>query len=168
MEKVVQVVEPAKIMNQFPLKDDKFKNIRDIMTKHQKPILVIVGIAIVLLGIGTGKVLAKSGPGSTLPSGAQKADTPTITNSNTEAGISDVSSFADQQSPTGLLKEGGLKGDGNYHLERDGGPTQYVYLTSTVLDLGSFVGKKVQVWGQTISGKYAGWLMDVVKVKVVE
>lgn len=48
------------------------------------------------------------------------------------------------------------------------GPSQYAYLTSTVIDLSAFTGKKVQVWGQTIAGKKAGWLMDVGKVKVIE
>jgi hypothetical protein len=41
-------------------------------------------------------------------------------------------------------------------------------LTSTVIDLASFEGKKVKVWGQSLSGRKAGWLMDVGKVKVVE
>jgi len=53
-------------------------------------------------------------------------------------------------------------------LERTGGASQNVYLTSTVIDLQSFVGKNVQVWGDTLSGQKAGWLMDVGKIKTVE
>jgi hypothetical protein len=48
------------------------------------------------------------------------------------------------------------------------GEDKYVYLTSTVIDLQSFVGKKVKVWGETLSGLHAGWLMDVGKIKVVK
>jgi len=53
-------------------------------------------------------------------------------------------------------------------LIRPGGDSQNVYLTSTVIDLESFVGKKVEVWGETIGAREAGWLMDVGKVKVTE
>jgi len=68
----------------------------------------------------------------------------------------------------GILVDGGINGEGAYHLERDGGPVKNVYLTSSVIDLSGFVGKKVEVWGETLAAKKAGWLMDVVKVKVVE
>ena len=32
----------------------------------------------------------------------------------------------------------------------------------------SFSGKKVMVWGETISAQKAGWLMDVGKIKVLD
>ena len=69
---------------------------------------------------------------------------------------------------TGDLKEGGIGSEGTYHIERDGGPSHFVYLTSSVVDLGSFVGKKVEVWGETLASKKAGWLMDVAKIQVVQ
>jgi len=78
----------------------------------------------------------------------------------------DDSQFSDTAS--GILAEGGIDGEGNYHLERPGGPSQNVYLTSTVIDLKKFVGKKVQVWGQTLSGMKAGWLIDVVRIKEIK
>ncbi len=53
-------------------------------------------------------------------------------------------------------------------MVREGGEDQYVYLTSTVIDLESFAGKKVQIWGETTSAQKAGWLMDVGKVKVLD
>ena len=69
---------------------------------------------------------------------------------------------------TGDLKDGGIGHEGTHHIEREGGPTHYVYLTSSVVDLSTFVGKKVQVWGQTQASKKAGWLMDVAKIQVVQ
>jgi hypothetical protein len=66
------------------------------------------------------------------------------------------------------LEEGGIDGEGTHHLVRDGGPSKSVYLTSTVIDLDSFAGKKVKVWGETISARKAGWLMDVGKIKIIE
>lgn len=83
-----------------------------------------------------------------------------------EAGIVDANFKGD--TATGKLVDGGINGEGSFHLERDGGPSKNVYLTSSVIDLSSFVGKKVEVWGETLASKKAGWLMDVVKVKVVE
>jgi len=35
-----------------------------------------------------------------------------------------------------------------------------------VIDLSGFVDKKVEIWGETLAAKKAGWLMDVAKVKV--
>ncbi|MFZ1549532.1 MAG: hypothetical protein WAT44_03660, partial [Microgenomates group bacterium] len=61
----------------------------------------------------------------------------------------------------GILKEGGIDGEGSYHLERPGGKSQNVYLTSSIVDLAKFVGKKIKVQGETFSGQTAGWLMDV-------
>lgn len=83
-----------------------------------------------------------------------------------EAGI--LSDNFKGDTATGKLVDGGINGEGSYHLERDGGAVKNVYLTSSVIDLSSFVGKKVEVWGETLAAKKAGWLMDVVKIKVVE
>jgi hypothetical protein len=126
--------------------------------------LVLVGISllVVLAGAITGWFLtgtAKKGSTSSMAISGVKQ-------TQNEAGMSDESTFRD--TATGVLEEGGISGEGTHHLVRDGGPDQYVYLTSTIIDLESFKGKKVQVWGETVSAKKAGWLMDVGKIKVVE
>lgn len=72
-----------------------------------------------------------------------------------------------KDSAEGSLKEGGVDGEGAYHLERPGGASQNVYLTSSTLDLSSYVGKKIKVWGETYSAKKAGWLMDVGRLQVI-
>lgn len=126
------------------------------------PILV-GGLIIIIAGTLTGWLL--SGKGSLKTGNSPSTATGAKTSAN-EAGVSDEKAFPD--SAEGKLAEGGIQGEGTYHLERDGGPSRYVYLTSTVIDLQGFVGKKVKVWGQTIKGKKAGWLMDVGKVKVTE
>ncbi len=81
-------------------------------------------------------------------------------------GIVDKKTFKD--SAEGILKEGGIDGEGNFHLERPGGESQNVYLTSTTVDLSFYVGKKVRVWGQTFSSEKAGWLMDVGLVEILK
>lgn len=82
------------------------------------------------------------------------------------AGIANKKTFKD--GAEGILREGGIDGEGNFHLERKGGESQTAYLTSTTVDLSSFVGKKVRVWGETFKGQKAAWLMDVGLVELLE
>jgi len=121
---------------------------------------IVVVLAVMGVGIGSGWLLSgnKVKGTSTVAPGAK--------DTAKEAGIADEKTFTD--SAEGQLESGGIDGEGTHHLVREGGPSQNVYLTSTVIDLGSFEGKKVQVWGQTIAGRKAGWLMDVGKVKVID
>lgn len=81
-------------------------------------------------------------------------------------GIRDPTVFPDQTE--GILREGGIDGEGSFHLTRKGGESQNVYLTSTTVDLSKYVGKRVRVWGKTFKGEKAGWLMDVGFIEVLE
>lgn len=81
-------------------------------------------------------------------------------------GADDKSQFPDEAE--GVLVEGGIDGEGTHHLERPGGPSQNVYLTSSNVDLQKFVGRKVKVDGKTFEAEKAGWLMDVGQLKVLE
>ncbi len=119
----------------------------------------LIGIFVIVAGVLTGFVLPPMGSYASSSAPAVKKV------SANEVGISDDKTYKDNAQ--GILKDGGIQGEGMFHLERPGGDSQNVYLTSTAVDLASFVGKKVQVWGQTISGKKAGWLMDVGKVKIL-
>ena len=83
----------------------------------------------------------------------------------TIVGSNDTTTFKD--TAEGTLKEGGIDGEGAFHLERPGGDSQNVYLTSSTVDLSKFVGKKIKVWGQTQKAQHAGWLMDVGRVEVL-
>src|SRR3990167_3842477 len=57
---------------------------------------------------------------------------------------------------------------GTHKLIRPGGESQTAYLTSSVLDLDQYVGKKVKVYGETFGSSQVGWFMDVGKVEVVQ
>jgi len=83
-----------------------------------------------------------------------------------KTGIVDKKTFKDKAE--GVLKEGGIDGEGNFHLERPGGVSQNVYLTSSTVDLSQFIGKKVRVWGETFAAEKAGWLMDVGFVEIIK
>lgn len=134
-------------------------------TANTKLIPVLATVIVLFLGIGTGYVFARSSV-ETTPSSQAGVQTTNSVASSTEAGINDTTAFPD--SAQGTLVEGGISGEGTHHLDRGMGPAKDVYLTSTVINLQNFVGKKIEVQGQTISGKKAGWLMDVGKVKVIE
>ncbi len=111
-----------------------------------------------ILGVSLGFLLSKIN--------SQKSKIITNTSTKKTAGIVDKKTFKDKAE--GLLKEGGINGEGNFHLERPGGPSQNVYLTSSTVDLSQFVGKKIRIWGQTFAGEKAGWLMDVGFVEILK
>jgi len=123
---------------------------------------VFLGLLIVLAGVGSGWFLSGGPSAKSEPQLKTKA----VGGADQELGITDEETFRDNAE--GILKAGGINGEGTHHLEREGGESQYVYLTSTVIDLESFVGKKVQVWGETIGAQRAGWLMDVGRIKVLD
>ncbi len=71
-------------------------------------------------------------------------------------------------SATGLLKSGSVNGEGTHFLEREGGETQKVTLTSSSIDLDLFVDKMVEIKGQTNSSTKAGWFVDVFTIKQLQ
>lgn len=160
--------EENKVNNQLPVEDTASQTEKKPLvgkfnaTGSKNLVMVVVAVVVVGLGILTGWLLSGMSKGKT----QDKVTGTSVTQTKKEAGISDEKTFRD--TAQGLLKEGGVNGEGTHHLEQDGGPSQYVYLTSSVIDLDSFIGKNVQVWGETFKGAKAGWLMDVGKVKVLD
>ncbi len=131
------------------------------MTSNKQTLPLILGaFAVVVLGVLSAWLITSKMGGSA----NKEAAVAGVKSTATEAGALDPKVKYDDA--TGALKEGGINGEGTYHIERDGGPSHFVYLTSSTLDLSKFVGKTVQVWGQTLASKKAGWLMDVAKIKV--
>ena len=104
----------------------------------------------------------KNGTGS-----ATIASTDSVNRSQLQSGqtygVADTKSFPD--TAEGTLQNGGINGEGQYHLVRPGGDSQSVYMTSSTVDLSLFINRKVKVWGATQKAESAGWLMDVGKVK---
>ena len=119
---------------------------------------LFVAIAVILgaaLGFGLTKLPKKGESGALSSAKAEKT-----------VGIADKKTFKDKAE--GTLKEGGIDGEGNFHLVRPGGASQNVYLTSTTVDLSQYIGKKVRVWGETFAAEKAGWLMDVGLVEILK
>lgn len=69
---------------------------------------------------------------------------------------------------TGVIKSGGVNGEGTHTLEREGGESQNAALTSSVIDLDLFIDKKVEIKGETNKSNKASWFMDVGSIKILE
>ncbi|MBI2614007.1 MAG: hypothetical protein HYW62_04525 [Candidatus Levybacteria bacterium] len=135
------------------------ENINSIFTRN----LFIFIIGAVVMGGMVGFILSdRKSSGNTLNTGTINSSE---ISKGTVVGSSDTKTFKDMA--TGTLKEGGIKGEGQFHLVRPGGDSQNVYLTSSSVDLSKFVGKKIKIWGETEKAQYAGWLMDVGRVEVL-
>lgn len=140
-----------------------FQNQNNSGMISQKFIITLVIVAV--LGIGVGFLLSRnqgtlSAPG--LGGLMNKSGAP----AGTIVGVKDTKGL--DEPAEGTLKEGGIDGEGQYHLIRPGGDSQTVYLTSATLDLSKYVGGKVKVWGKTQAAQKAGWLLDVSRLEVLQ
>jgi hypothetical protein len=124
---------------------------------------VIIFLLIILAGTASGYGLQRlTGPKLATQGSKQTGEL----TKGTSFGIMDEETFSD--TAEGTLEKGGINGEGSHHLVREGGESQNVYLTSSILDLDQFVGKKVKVWGETFEAQKAGWLMDVGRLEIQE
>jgi len=73
-----------------------------------------------------------------------------------------------KDSATGELEKGSINGEGTHILNRPGGLSQRASLTSSVVDLDLFVGRKVEIKGETNASNKTSWLLDVGTIKVLE
>lgn len=124
---------------------------------------IILLIVILLLGVLTGFGISAATK--------YKTYTPSVegiskTKPKQVVGLANKEMFKDKAE--GILRKGGIEGEGNFHLERPGGPSRNVYITSTTLDLSEFLGKRIRVWGETFKGQKAGWLMDAGYVEILQ
>jgi hypothetical protein len=138
------------------------ENLKSAFTS--KVIMMLFGVVVV--GVLSGFLLSSLSGNSLIGKNVQS----TVSNGDSVAkgtivGSNDTKTFKD--TAEGTLKEGGIEGEGAFHLERSGGESQNVYLTSSSVDLSKFIGKKIKVWGQTQKAQTAGWLMDVGRIEVL-
>lgn len=129
----------------------------------ENPIRLISGIAIaaVILGLLTGYVLSTKGnrpPATSLS---------TKTAKNPQQDTQTFRDFAEgtikaKPQPSDL----GEYTEGTHALVREGAVP--VALTSSVVDLSQYEGKKVKVFGETQKALKEGWLMDVGKVEEIK
>lgn len=123
-------------------------------------LLVVLGVA-VILGVITGYILSNKGKGGLTSAG--------LLNQPAKNPQSDTQTFRDFAE--GVIKAKSQPSDGEYSegthlLERDGAVP--VALTSSVVDLSKYEGKKVKIFGETQKALKEGWLMDVGKVEEIK
>lgn len=163
---------PKKLMRQL---DDKPKQKRTGPTKPNPALMTVVALVIVaagtLTGFGLSKATGSSGSGG-VKKGADIAGVEQGTGKIEEGQVKKGAILGNPEKTgdeaDGVLAIGGINGEGSHRLLRPGGPSQTVYLTSSVVDLNQLNGHRVKVWGETFSAQSAGWLMDVVTVEVLE
>ncbi len=115
---------------------------------------IVLGLAL-LFGLGTGYYLASSGGSSSVNSVNPLAEAP-------KTAQQDKSTFRDFAEGTLEKREQTDEDEyieGTHLLIRDGAVP--VALTSSVVDLSLYEGKKVKVFGETQKALKEGWLMDV-------
>ncbi len=134
----------------------------------KKGLLLYILLAVLVVGLGvfTGsqipKVFNKKG---TVEIGRGGVVSKEEIKKDAEFGVKDPGKA---DTAIGVVEKGGIDGEGTHKLLREGGPSQNIYITSSFLDLDSFVGLKIQIWGETMKAQKAGWLMDVIKVKIID
>ena len=139
------------------------------MNKKFPKVAVIILLVVVLAGIGSGFAGAYLFPASSGVAVVKPEDQQEVTDNQVKNGavfgVPDEKTFKDQTE--GVLIKGGIDGEGSHTIRRDGGVSQNVYLTSSVVDLDMFNDMEIRVWGETFKGQKAGWLMDVGRVEIL-
>jgi hypothetical protein len=129
---------------------------------QDKKVLAIFA-APVLLGVLTGFLLYRQSQQGVTKIAGKNVE---IVKTKTEEGVKDAATFRDTATGTVRENDGKITDEGTHILIR-GDASQNVYLTSSVIDLSKYAGKKVQIWGETFQGQKAGWLMDVGRIKAI-
>lgn len=127
--------------------------------------IILALLIVVLLGVSSGYLISRNMGGTNLGSGGENISGSSVSK-GTVVGSNDLKTFKD--TAEGVLKKGGINGEGQYHLVRPGGDSQNVYLISSIVDLFKFLDRKIKVWGETQAAQKVGWLMDVGRVEVLE
>ena len=132
-------------------------------------------IIILLLALGLGYFISRAYPlsgskNASLLGGPEAISTENITDKSAiEVGkLYGDTATVFKDSATGTIEKGSINGVGTHILNREGGASQRASLTSSVVDLDLFVGRRVEVKGETNASKQTSWLLDVGSVKVLE
>lgn len=157
-----------------PVEEEKILKPMNTPTNIHKKMAPVVIIVAIVLGVLTGwfftrgsgsALLTKSGGNTTSQAmlrDAQSSDT----SSSTVVGSKDTKTFKDCTEGKLIQNNGKITTEGSHILQRPGGDSQNVYLTSSIVDLDQFLNKSIQVCGQTNQAQKAGWLLDVGLVKL--
>jgi len=158
-------MEELKLPENQPVETAKSAFLRAVPKKAHlvKFLPFIIVIVVVSLGIFSGLVFSSRNKAA---SGSAISQDEELSN---ETKQSLAQTFRDEAEGT-VEKNDELDkyAQGTHKLIRPGGESQTAFITSSVLDLNEYEGKKVKVYGETFGSSQVGWLMDVGKVEVLE
>jgi hypothetical protein len=168
----IQNLNPSPISN-TPINNPTPITINPLMTQKQKIFNFPLFLIVVVLALSTGfwasrfnfSKSSKSGSNSIFKQDAISSDEITSIEVGKIYG-EEGKNFSDIA--TGVIEKGSINGEGTHILNREGGASQRASLTSSAVDLDLFVGKKVEIKGETNSSNKTSWLLDVGTVKVLE
>lgn len=152
--------------------EEETTEITNSRRNNYKNYLVLIGIIVIFLGIGSGYLLSNTTTieilnNQNLDNNSQEKQIQKTQNGQIlEEGMKDNELFPDKAQGELQKNDGSITQEGSHILIRPGGVAQTVYLSSSVVDLDMFIGKSVEVWGQTNTAQKAGWLMEVGYIKV--
>lgn len=140
------------------------------------PVILVLAFVGIGLGFGLSRITPKTSTISPVttsgktPQASQPISSDSITDKE-QIKVNQIFGDTDKafkDSATGSIEKGSINGEGTHILVRPGGLDQRASLTSSVIDLDLFVGRKVEIKGETNSSNKTGWLMDVGWLKVTE
>ncbi len=135
------------------------------ITKHfqsinpLKQLMIVVGVSVVL-GVVSGYILSSRG-GASSQLGTNKSPATAQQDTRTFRDFAEGTLIAKEQP-----KDPSEYSEGTHFLKREGAVP--VALTSSVVDLSKYEGKKVKVFGETQKAIKEGWLMDVGKIEEIK
>jgi len=154
-----------------PTSNDLVKSFDDSQNQpFLKTVLLpaVVIVLIIVVGGITGYFLSSGKIASPIsPSGGGTAGQ-TSGSSVKEAGIKNPTIYKDKSEGRVEVNDNQDVPEGSHKLIRPGGNSQTAYLVSSALDLNDFVGKCVEVMGETFSSQKAAWFMDVGYARVLD
>lgn len=154
-----------------PLEEMNPKSMKKNTKGMGKLLTVMIVLFVISAGSGTGYLLSgRSGTGNSQEK-VSETGMGSVTTGNgavKEEGIKDEKLFPNKAEGEVQVNDGSVTKEGTHILIRPGGADQTAYLTSSVVDLDKFVGKKVEVYGITNTAQKAGWLLDVGYARVIE
>lgn len=130
-------------------------------TENPTRLILGVVVAALILGTLTGYIMSTKNSNS-LKSAALSVGAPKTAQTDTRT----FKDFAEGKITAKAAPSNGDYSEGTHRLVREGAVP--VALTSSVVDLSQYEGKKVKVYGETQKALKEGWLMDVGKVEEIK
>lgn len=153
---------------------------KPIITNTNKPVKssntlvfsIIVVVLALVAGFGLSRLLPQKFAGITSTNNSQTTTLSTDSiSSPSDLVVGKLYGNAEKtfkDTATGTIEKGSINGEGTHILNRDGGISQRASLISSSVDLDLFVGKRVEVKGETNASTKTAWLLDVGTIKILQ